>query len=132
MRRLQVDLIVVGNPNATVEHIRQRITNIIMLLHTADDAGSEGAYLMSEIVEVDERGAIQLPDDLRVTLKPRTRFMLDVQGETIVLRPINQLPFWQSATPQERAEAVRHWAALPRPAAPPLSDTVLHRDQLYD
>lgn len=87
---------------------------------------------MGEIVEIDERGAIQLPSDLLAVLKPRTRYVLEMQGETIVLRPVTALPFWQTATPQERAEAARQWAALERPAAPPIPDAALHRDQLYD
>ncbi len=86
---------------------------------------------MSEIVEVDERGAIQLPRDLLAAVKPRTRFVLEVQGETLVLRPVTALPFWQTATPQERAEAARQWAELARPAAPPIPDSALHREQIY-
>lgn len=87
---------------------------------------------MSEIVELDEQGAIQLPRDLLAVVKPRTRYVLEMQGETIVLRPVAELPFWQTATPQERAEAARQWAALERPSAPPIPDAALHRDQLYD
>lgn len=87
---------------------------------------------MSEIVELDERGAIQLPGDLLVVVKPRTRYVLEMQGETIVLRPITALPFWQTATPQERAESARQWAELERPPAPPIPDAALHRDQMYD
>lgn len=86
---------------------------------------------MSEIVEVDERGAIQLPRDLLAAVKPHTRFVLEVQGETLVLRPVTALPFWQTATPQERADAARHWAELERPAAPPIPDAALHRQQIY-
>jgi hypothetical protein len=87
---------------------------------------------MSAIVEVDARGAIHLPRDLLAAVKPHTRFVLEVQGETLVLRPVTALPFWQIATPQERAEAARQWAELERPAAPPIPDAALHRDQLYD
>jgi hypothetical protein len=87
---------------------------------------------VSEIVEVDARGTSQLPRDLLATVKPHTRFMLDGEGETIVLRPITALPFWQVATPQERADAARQWAALERPAAPPIPDEALHRNQMYD
>lgn len=87
---------------------------------------------MSNIVEIDERGAIQLPRDLLADVKPHTRFVLEVQGEALVLRPVTALPFWQTATPQERADAVRRWAELERPAAPPIPDAALHRDQLYE
>jgi len=85
---------------------------------------------MREIVEVDAQGAIQLPRALLDAVKPHTRFMLEVQGETIILRPIT--PFWLTATPQERAEAARQWAGLERPSAPPIPDEALHRDRLYD
>lgn len=82
---------------------------------------------MNAIVDVDARGVIQLPRDLRAVVKSRTRYVLEMQGETIVLRPVAELPFWQTATPQERAEAARQWAALDRPVAPPLPDAALHR-----
>jgi hypothetical protein len=88
---------------------------------------------MSQIVEVDERGAIQLPADLLTALKPHSRFVLERQGANLVLRPVNAAPFWETATPQERAEAARQWALLPRPGgAPALPDTALHREQLYN
>lgn len=87
---------------------------------------------MSDIVEIDERGAIHLPHAVLAVMKPHTRFVLDVQGNILLLRPITTMPFWQTATPQERAEAARQWAELPRPAAPAIPDAVLHRDQMYD
>jgi hypothetical protein len=85
---------------------------------------------MDAIVEVDARGVIQLPRDLRAVVKSRTRYVLEMQGETIVLRPITALPFWQTATPQERAEAARQWAAFEHPAALPIPDAALHREQI--
>ncbi len=87
---------------------------------------------MSEIVEVDARGAIQLPRDLLAAVKPHTRFVLEVQGETLVLRPVTALLFWQTATSQERAEAARQWAELERPAAPLIPGMALRRDQMYN
>lgn len=47
---------------------------------------------MHTIVEVNERGAIQLPTDLLVTLKPHTRFVLEVQGKTLLLHPVGTPP----------------------------------------
>ena len=87
---------------------------------------------MSQIVEVDEGGTIQLPADLVTTLKPHTKFTLERRGTTLVLQPIASAPFWKTATPEERAAAVRRWAALDRPAAPPLSDAAVSREQMYD
>lgn len=87
---------------------------------------------MSQIVEVDERGTIQLPADLLTIVKPHTKFTLERRGATLVLRPVASQPFWATATPDERATAVRRWAALARPAAPPLSDAAVSREHMYD
>ena len=37
---------------------------------------------MSSIVEVDDQGVIQLPDELLAVVKPRTRFTVELQGAT--------------------------------------------------
>ena len=87
---------------------------------------------MSQIVEVDERGTIQLPADLLTIVKPHTRFALERCGATLVLRPVASSPLWAAATPEERAAAVRRWATLERPAAPPLSDAAVSREHMYD
>jgi hypothetical protein len=87
---------------------------------------------MTQIVEVDEHGAIQLPADLLAAMKPHTRFALELRGTTLVLQPLTSAPFWATATPEERAAAVRQWAALERPVSPPLSDAAVSREQMYD
>jgi hypothetical protein len=87
---------------------------------------------MSQIVEVDEHGAIQLPAELLQAVKPHTRFAVERRGATLVLQPLASQPFWITAMPEERAAAVRRWAALERPAAPPLSDVAVSREQIYD
>lgn len=87
---------------------------------------------MNHIVEIDARGVIQLPADLVLAMQPHTRFVLELRGATLVLQPVASPPFWLTATPQERAAAVRQWAALERPAALPLSDAALSREHMYD
>lgn len=87
---------------------------------------------MSRMVEIDDHGAIQLPEDLLRSVKPRTRFIVEVQGETLILHPEEEQPFWTIMSPAERAEAVRRWAALARPPAPILREEALHREQMYD
>jgi len=87
---------------------------------------------MPQIVELDDHGAIQLPADLLAAVKPHTRFTLERRGTTLVLQPLASAPFWTTATPEERAAAVRQWAALDRPASPPLSDAAVSREQMYD
>ena len=87
---------------------------------------------MTQIVEIDERGTIQLPADMLAAVKPHTRFTLERRGTTLVLQPLASAPFWTTATPDERAAAVRQWAALERPVSPPLSDAAVSREQMYD
>lgn len=87
---------------------------------------------MSRIVEVDDDGAIQLPDDLLTVVKPGTRLMLEVQGAALIFHPAVEQPFKMAGSPAERAEAVRRWAALDRPHAPILTDEALSREQMYD
>lgn len=87
---------------------------------------------MRTVVELDERGAIQLPDDLRAVVKPRTRFILERQGDMLILRPAGALPFWATVSAEERAEAVRRWAIQDRPQAPVLSNVAVSREHMYD
>jgi hypothetical protein len=87
---------------------------------------------MTQIVEVDERGAIQLPTEILKTVKPHARFALEQRGATIVLRPLSDAPHWLSATPEERAAAIRQWDALDRPPAPSLSDEATSREHMYN
>lgn len=87
---------------------------------------------MTQIVEVDERGTIQLPTELLVGLKPRARFVIEQRGTELVLQPVADAPFWMTATPEERAAAFLGWAASERPVAPVLSDAAVSREQMYD
>ena len=87
---------------------------------------------MSVDVEIDERGSIQLPDDVLAMIMPHTRFVIEMDGERVILHPHDKLPPRLIADPVKRAEAVRRWAAPPRPSSPPLTDAMLSRDNMYD
>ncbi len=87
---------------------------------------------MSNIVEIDDHGSIQLPDDLLATVKPRTRFLVEIQGATLIFHPEGDLSFGASVSPATRVAAFRRWAALERPPAPVLPDEALRREQMYD
>lgn len=87
---------------------------------------------MQTIVEVDERGVLRLPTDVLAAIGLPGRFVLEVQGGIVVLRPVEGAPLWQTGTPRERAEAVRRWARQERPVAPPLPAEALRREHLYD
>lgn len=87
---------------------------------------------MSHIVEMDEHGTIQLPEELVATLSPPARYVVELSGATVILHPASEQPLWTAASPAERAAAVCRWAAEERPSAPVLADAMLSREHLYD
>jgi hypothetical protein len=95
---------------------------------------------MSQIVEVNEDGALYLSPEMLGDAKPHTRYEVKAQGKMLVLVKVadaeSQLPgarrFYETATPEQRAEAFRQWANEERPPAPPLSDEALRRENMYD
>ena len=87
---------------------------------------------MNQIVEVDEQGGLHLPPEVLSHAKPRTRYVVEAQGETLILRPAEKSPpFWATATPEERAEDLRRWVASHK-TGPNLPDEALRREQMYD
>jgi hypothetical protein len=93
--------------------------------------GGEG--MLMAMLETNDDGALYLPPELIGAVGPHTRFELEIAGDTLMLRPANrERPFWRQATPQQRAEGFRLWAAASRPSTPDLSDESLRRENLYD
>ena len=87
---------------------------------------------MSRIVEVNEEGALNVPADVLGNAPPHTRYVVDVRGNAIILKPVDSpAPFWATASPQERAEDLRQWAAS-HTDGPGLPDEALRRDHIYD
>jgi Asp-tRNA(Asn)/Glu-tRNA(Gln) amidotransferase B subunit len=87
---------------------------------------------MSRIVEVNEEGASHLPPEVLGHAKPRTRYLVEAQGETLILRLAeNQQPFWATATPEEWVADFRQWVASHR-TGPKLPDEALRRETMYD
>jgi hypothetical protein len=90
---------------------------------------------MTTILEVDQDGLLRIPSGLIGNPKPHARFVAEVEGERVVLRP--QPAFasshaWFSTTPTQRVEAIRSWLNKDRPPAPALSDEALRRENLYE
>jgi hypothetical protein len=85
------------------------------------------------IVETTDNGDLLLPAQLIGDTAPHTAFELRIAGKTLILNPLDsERPFWQRATPEERAEAFRKWANEPRPPAPAIPDEALRRENMYD
>ena len=88
---------------------------------------------MSLIVEANEQGALYLPRELIGNVKPHARFILRRHGEVLLLHPEGEeLPFWATATPKERAERFLEWANQERPEAPILLLEALSRESIYE
>jgi hypothetical protein len=85
------------------------------------------------ILEIGDDGALHVPGELLPGAQPHAQFELDVQGEVALIRPAGtKQPFWQRATPAERAEAFAQWASSSAPDTPDLPAECLRREGLYD
>jgi hypothetical protein len=87
---------------------------------------------MSAILEVDERGNLQLPANVLPISKPHTRYVASTNGHQVVLAPANgEKTFWMTATPSERAADILRWAAS-HDDGPALPEEATHRDSIYE
>jgi len=85
------------------------------------------------ILETNKQGNLQIPSDILPQLKPHMRYQVEVQGETLILRPQTDQSFWNAATPAQRVTRFRDWATkTQRPETPPLPDEALSRETIYD
>jgi hypothetical protein len=88
--------------------------------------------IVAHIVEVDEKGELSIPRELLPDATPHRRYVLEVNGSTIMLKlEDGKLPFWATATPEERAERFRQWVQS-HPPSPILPDEAFDRESIYD
>jgi hypothetical protein len=88
---------------------------------------------MTYILEISQQGSLQIPLDILPQIKPHTRYQLEIDGETLILRPQKDQPFWASATPAQRVAKFRAWVTqTKRPPAPVLPDEALSRETIYN
>lgn len=87
---------------------------------------------MAYIVEVDEKGELSIPGELLPDATPHRRYVLETHGSTLLLKPVEgKLPFWATATPEERAARFREWVRS-HPPGPVLPDEAFNRESMYD
>lgn len=87
---------------------------------------------MNLIIEIDRDGTISLPTEILKAIAPNKRFIIEIQNKTLILHPEStSLPFWATATPQERAERLLKWSITHQEGAN-LSDEALSRENIYD
>ena len=79
-------------------------------------------------------------DHNTATILEALKAKAEAQGMTLeeLLRVITadtngtqEKPFFETATPEERAHAVEEWASRHRSSAPPLSDEAISRESIY-
>jgi hypothetical protein len=86
---------------------------------------------MEQVVEVNEDGTLYLPPELIGHVGPHTRFVVEPQGEDLLLRlEPDSKPFWATATPEERAKRFDEWVASHK-EGPNLPDEALSRESIY-
>ena len=86
---------------------------------------------MEQVVEVNEDGALYLPAELIGHAEPHTRYVVEPQGESFVLRPEGKpQPFWKTATPEERVKRFEEWVSSHK-EGPNLPDEALSRESIY-
>jgi hypothetical protein len=85
------------------------------------------------VLKVGDDGALRVPGEWLCGAGPHARFQLDVLGDALLLRPAGAaIPFWQQATPAQRAEAFERWASTCPPDTPDVPAESLRREGLYD
>jgi hypothetical protein len=72
---------------------------------------------MNAIVHIGANGTIQLPQEILSQVKPGTSYSIHTENARVILEPTTreELPFWKTATPQQRAERFRQWADSHKP-----------------
>ena len=87
---------------------------------------------MEQVVEVNEDGALYLPAELIGHAEPHTHYVVDPQGEALLLRPETESqPFWATATPEEWVKSFEEWVSSHK-EGPNLPDEALSRESIYD
>ncbi len=87
---------------------------------------------MEQVVEVNEDGALYLPPEIIGHARPHSRYVVEAQGEALLLRPeTDSQPFWATATPEERVKRFLDWVAS-HEDGPNLPDESLSRESIYE
>lgn len=83
------------------------------------------------ILETDTEGALRLTQEELGDVGAHARFVVEREGDRIVLRRAPGASRWDSSTPEERAAEFRRWALSLR-GGPGLSDEAVSRESIYD
>jgi hypothetical protein len=86
---------------------------------------------MTFIVEINETGTLQLPEEVLQAIPPHTRFQIEVTSDNrLILSPLPpEQPFWATATPEERVERFMEWVQSHKNGAN-LPDEALRRENI--
>ena len=92
---------------------------------------------MKTTLSVDDCGELTLPAEFLGNPEPGTAFEVTLHHDGIITlqrapAAAGQKPFWEVASPQERADAFVRWVDGHKPEGPGLSDEALRRENMYD
>jgi len=87
---------------------------------------------MTFILEINETGTPQLPEEVLQAIPPHTRFQVKVTSDNrLILSPLlPEQSFWATATPEEQVERFMEWVRS-RKNGTNLPDEVLRRENIY-
>lgn len=82
--------------------------------------------------ETRDDGSLHVPAEMPSQSQLPTEFKLEALGDALIMVPASgEEPFWNRATPQQRAAAFRKWVAT-CPPVPQLPDEAFERESWYD
>jgi len=92
--------------------------------------------MMNTTPQADENGNLRVPPALLPHAEPLAIYQLQAQKEQIIITKTTpetseKKPFWQTASPQQRVQALRKWI---KEAGTPagFSEWAVSRDSIYD
>ncbi|MDB9526274.1 hypothetical protein PN498_09780 [Oscillatoria sp. CS-180] len=88
--------------------------------------------MINKILEIDSQGELRVPAEVLRQLSFTHQYRLEIREGALILKPVREQPFWEVATPEERADRWLTWAEQPRPQGVGLPDEALTRDAIYD
>lgn len=89
---------------------------------------------MAQVIEANDGGVIPVPSELLGASAPHARFVVEVQGDALLLRPERKgSSLRETATPQGRVAEFREWVqSHERGEGPGIPHEALRRENLYD
>ncbi len=88
---------------------------------------------MAKMIQATDDGEFYLPRDVVGDVEPHSRYVVEREGDTFVIRPMTEAErYWAETTPEQRAKDFLDWMDEPTPPVPDLPDEAFSRESIYD